>query len=106
MQQLNQPGGRVVVVSAPAGYGKTSLIASWIHAQQWNTAWLSLDERDNQIVQFFAYLVAALKRIGIPIDQATRELLELPNMPVNELALNILKDCGCFARPFILVLDD
>lgn len=106
LQQLNQADGRVVVVSAPAGYGKTSLIASWIHAQKWNTAWLSLDERDNQFVQFFAYLVAALERIGIPIEQATRELLEIPNTPVNELALNILKDCGCFTQPFMLVLDD
>ncbi|WP_160317475.1 LuxR C-terminal-related transcriptional regulator [Ornatilinea apprima] len=106
LRQLNQPDGRVVVVSAPAGYGKTSLIASWIHAQKCNTAWISLDERDNQIVQFFAYLIAALERIGISIDQATRELLELPNIPVNELALDVLKDCGCFAQPFILVLDD
>ncbi len=68
IQQLNaglQEGRRLALISAPAGYGKTTLIAEWIHSRSVGslaTAWLSLDTADNDPERFFTYFLAAFQR--------------------------------------------
>jgi LuxR family maltose regulon positive regulatory protein len=71
---LLEPGQRLALVSAPAGFGKTTLVGSWTAAAAGNpersisVAWLSLDEADNELGRLMAHLLAALKRAGMPID--------------------------------------
>lgn len=61
---------KLILVSAPAGYGKTTLLLQWIHSLDYrNSAWLSLDAYDNDPVRFYSYLLAALKGAGISINE-------------------------------------
>ncbi len=66
----NAPGTRLLLLSAPAGFGKTTLLATWCHAliEQRGTvvAWLALDESDNDPARFLAYLVTALAQALTP----------------------------------------
>ena len=57
LQRLNDgAGGKLILVSAPAGFGKTTLICDWLAGQETPAGWLSLDENDNQPLRFFSYL--------------------------------------------------
>ena len=64
---------KLTLVSAPAGYGKTTLTSDWAAHSNVPIAWLSLDEQDNNLVRFLIYLVAAIQQIdeGIGIDMHT-----------------------------------
>ena len=56
---------KLILVSAPAGFGKTTLLSAWTANCGRPVAWLSLDERDNDPARFLAYLVAALRTVGV-----------------------------------------
>ena len=74
MKQLD--GGlnsKVTVISAPAGYGKTSLISAWASECQCPVAWLSLDEEDNHPVRFLSYLIAAVQTLKPDLGQEISE---------------------------------
>jgi LuxR family maltose regulon positive regulatory protein len=55
--------GRLLLVSAPAGFGKTTLLTEWAQRHQGRVAWLSLDATDNDPVRFWTYVVAALQQV-------------------------------------------
>ncbi|MEJ2511283.1 MAG: hypothetical protein P8Y72_06755 [Anaerolineales bacterium] len=59
---------KLSLVSAPAGYGKSTLLANWVEQQQLPCAWISLDEKDNDPARFFTYLIAGLKLIRLDFD--------------------------------------
>jgi len=62
IEQLNESLNRkLTLISAPAGFGKTTLVSEWVASCGRPTAWLSLDERDNDSARFLTYLVSALK---------------------------------------------
>ena len=66
IERLNEglpPGCKLTLISAPAGFGKTSLVSEWLADCQRPVAWLSLDEGDNDPACFLTYLVAALQTI-------------------------------------------
>ena len=64
IERLNsEAGGRLTLVSAPAGFGKTTLVSEWAGCAQREVAWLSLDESDNNLARFLAYLVAAMQTV-------------------------------------------
>lgn len=71
---LLEPGQRLALVSAPAGFGKTTLVSCWTAAavgdpqRSVSVAWLSLDEADNDLGRWMAHLFAALERAGMPVD--------------------------------------
>jgi LuxR family maltose regulon positive regulatory protein len=70
------PGHRLTLVSAPAGFGKTTLLAEWINGVDPDRArvgWLSLDEGDNDLTRFVTHLVAALRNTGLDVDAAVLE---------------------------------
>jgi LuxR family maltose regulon positive regulatory protein len=97
--------GKLTLVSAPAGYGKTTLVTHWLHNAGWPFAWLTLD--DNDPARFLAYLVAALQGIDPRIGQAVEPMLATPQPPPPESILTaLINDIATVEEPFVLVLDD
>jgi LuxR family maltose regulon positive regulatory protein len=106
-------GGRVTLVSAPAGYGKSTIIAQYIEATECSCAWLSLDPEDSDLRRFLAYVVAALRDAVPGCCPSTAECLQMPVLPGSEeLAavfcndLDDLDDLDDLVLPIVLVLDD
>jgi len=95
----------LVVVSAPAGYGKSTVLSQWAAAERRPTAWLQLDAADNDPVVLLTYLIAALDEIA-PLEPGVAELLRLRYPPLDERVLPALGAALEGAPPFLLVLDD
>jgi LuxR family maltose regulon positive regulatory protein len=96
----------VVLVSAPAGYGKTTLLALWRERDERPFAWVSLDGSDNDPVALVASVLAALSPI-LDLDPAIGDGLNVPQPALEEFVLPSLVDaCVAAGRPFVLVLDD
>ena len=105
---LNAGLGRpLTLVTAPSGYGKTTLVGSWLAAENLPAAWLSLDEEDNDLVTFINYFVAALRTV---LPGAGHSALALVNSPQNPppavLADTLIDDLSRSQGPLIIVLDD
>src|SRR5438067_2913012 len=73
---------RLTLISAPAGFGKTTLVSGWAAGCARPVAWLSLDEGDNDPTRFLAYLVAALQTIDMNIGAELLGVLRSPQPPV------------------------
>jgi LuxR family maltose regulon positive regulatory protein len=100
-------GRRLTLISAPAGYGKTTLAIDWLQGSKLPVSWLSLDEPDNDPRRFITYLIAAMKGINENIGQAVRAMLQSPQPPPSELMLTALvNEISNVPQPFALVLDD
>jgi len=69
---------KFTLISAPAGFGKTTLVSDWIHQSKAPAAWLSLDEYDNDPVRFITYLITALQTIVPDLGNAVLPLLSPP----------------------------
>jgi LuxR family maltose regulon positive regulatory protein len=96
----------VVVLSAPVGYGKTTLLASWAESEERPFAWVSIDDRDNDPAVFLTYVAAALDRIE-PIDPFVFEALAAPAMSIWSAAMPRLAGAVAgMSVPFVLALDD
>ena len=97
----------LTLISAPAGYGKTTLISSWLDSYKYPSVWLTLDEHDNDLVVFLTYMVAAIQSIFPQAANNTQVLLRAPNLPpIDELAVNLSNDIELIGEYFVLVLDD
>lgn len=100
-------GGKLTLVSAPAGYGKTTLITEWLKTVDCQYAWLSLDTGDNNPQRFFTYLVASLQTIHNGFGQEVSNLLRSPQLPDPEtIAALMINQIIDEAKPIVLVLDD
>jgi LuxR family maltose regulon positive regulatory protein len=100
-------GCRLTLVSAPAGFGKTTLTAAWLQGAGQVYTWLSLDEADNDPARFTAYLLAALQKIDPNIGQAAQVMMQAPQPPPPEALLTgLINDIAATPEPFVLVLDD
>lgn len=98
---------KLTLVSAPAGYGKTTLLSSWIRSIAEPAAWLSLDKRDGDLARFLAYLVAALQTIDPAIGMAVANMQQPPHPePTTVILTTLINDIVNFSREFVLVLDD
>jgi LuxR family maltose regulon positive regulatory protein len=98
---------KLTLVCAPAGFGKTTLVAEWLRDQDRPYSWLTLDEEDNDPVRFLTYLVAATQRIDSNIGQTARAMLGTPPPPQPEVLLTgLINDIVATPHPFVLVLDD
>ena len=98
---------RLTLVSAPAGFGKTTLISTWVRQTAMPVAWLSLDAADNDLGRFLAYFAAALQTVDDHLGEEMMVAVE-GNQPVQigELLAGLLNEIDQVGRPFILVLDD
>ena len=104
---------KLVLVSAPAGFGKTTLLTEWLTAgpaapaDQRAAAWLSLDRGDNDPASFWTYMIAALRTAASGVGEGALALLQAPRSPPIETVLTVLlNDLGAVAGHLVLVLDD
>jgi LuxR family maltose regulon positive regulatory protein len=105
---LRQTPG-ITLISAPAGFGKTTLISEWATARDRPVAWLSLDEGDNDLIRFLTYSVAALQRVMPHIGERILEMLQAAQMqpPPPEYILTAwLNEITAIPAHFLVVLDD
>jgi len=98
---------KLTVISAPAGFGKTTLVSNWVASCERQVAWLSLDEGDNDSTRFLTYLISALQTILPNIGAEVLRMLQSTPSPLTETALTILlNEIATFPDNVILVLDD
>ncbi len=98
---------RLTLVSAPAGFGKSTLVAEWVAACGLPVAWLSLDEGDSEPGRFLTYLVAALRAVAPGAGESVLAQLESPEPPCVESTLTpLLNELAGAPAEFVLVLDD
>src|SRR5918995_39136 len=99
--------GKLTLVSAPAGFGKTTLLGEWVAGCERPVAWLSMDEEDNDPTRFLAYFVAALQTVAATIGEGVLGVLQSPQPPPIESILTaLLNEITTIPAKFVLVLDD
>ncbi len=110
VEQMNTGlSGKLTLVSAPAGYGKTTLVLEWLSqvSSEYKFGWISLDENDNDPVRFLAYIIAAIQESFPAFGKTINPLLHTPQPPPGEVLLTtLLNEMAAIPSPFILVLDD
>jgi LuxR family maltose regulon positive regulatory protein len=98
---------KLTLISAPAGFGKSTLASEWVATCERPTAWLALDEADNDLTRFLAYLVATVQTIAPTIGQGVLRGLQAPQPPSAEVMLTaLLNEITTLPDHFVLVLDD
>lgn len=98
---------KLTLISAPAGFGKTTLVSEWVADCGRSTAWLSLDEADNDLSRFLAYLIAALQTIAENVGEGMLSVLQSPQpLPTETTLTTLLNEIATIPDNFILVLDD
>ncbi len=110
---------KLTLVSAPPGFGKSTLVSQWLdqlglneasdtlQSKICNACWLSLDEGDNQLVQFLRYLIAAVRTCEPAACPTTQRLLSAAQLPsVDYLADVVVSELSTLAVELVLVLDD
>jgi LuxR family maltose regulon positive regulatory protein len=96
-----------VLVSAPAGYGKTTLLSAWLSRTEISSTWLSVDDRDNDPSRFLAYLAAAFRVIDPSLDEAYESTLGFnPQPDVEALLTPLINHLAHVMHPFCLIMDD
>ncbi len=109
LQKLNQNWERpLILVTAPAGYGKSTLLSSWLASRtDEHTAWLSLEPYDDDPATFWIYFTAAVQTMFPHVGQNTRSLLNQPEIPPARVLLaTLINELNVISEDFILVLDD
>lgn len=111
IKQLN--GGldcHLTLISAPAGFGKTTLLSEWAASYAGAVSWLSLDENDNDPARFLAYLVSALQTVEPSIGAGLLRMLKTSDLPqigdILTALINQVHELPFFENPYTLVLDD
>src|SRR6266704_6396644 len=104
---------KLILISAPAGFGKTTLLTEWLAAgpaapaDERSAAWLSLDRADNDPASFWTYVIAALRTVAPGVGESALTLLQAPQPPPIETVLTaLLNDLGAITGDIVLVLDD
>jgi ATP/maltotriose-dependent transcriptional regulator MalT len=107
-ERLNRGAeSKLTLVSAPAGFGKTTLLAEWLDFSRHLAAWVSLDRSDNVAVTFWSYLIAALQTVQPGIGARAISLLQSPQPPPIEAVLILLfNELTTISADMVLVLDD
>jgi LuxR family maltose regulon positive regulatory protein len=99
---------KLCLLAAPAGYGKTTLLAQWrAVAGGGRVAWVSLDERDNDPTRFWNYLVSALRTVEPGLGTVALEVLGGPSVELERVVVpSLVTDLSAVSAPLVLVLDD
>lgn len=98
---------KLTLISAQAGFGKTTLAAEWLSGVEKTVVWLTLDEMDNDPARFLTYLIAAIKQVDSRAGQIAQELLQAPQQPSPDfIVTTLLNEIVAIPQQFILAIDD
>lgn len=108
LEQLNEGLHRkLTLISAPAGFGKTTLVSEWLAGGGKSAVWLSLDEGDNDPKRFLAYLIAALQGVAANLGEGVLTVLHSPQPPpIKAILTTLINEIAAVPDSFTLVLDD
>lgn len=108
IERLNEGTQRkLTLISAPAGFGKTTLVSEWVAGCGWPVAWLSLEEAESDPTRFLIYFVAAVQTIAPTVGTGVMEALQSTQPPLVESILTaLLNEITTMPDAFFLVLDD
>jgi len=108
IDQLNTgKESKLILVSAPAGYGKTTLLAEWIEQRSFQVGWVSLDEQDNELKRFFCHIIASLRSAEIQINEnIITDLIDQCPETITDLLSNLIDQVTATSQSVYLVLDD
>jgi LuxR family maltose regulon positive regulatory protein len=108
IERLNEGLHRkLTLISAPVGYGKTTLVSDWLSTLNDRAAWLSLDPEDDEPRRFWAYVVAALQTVQPELGVASLAMLQAPQIPpVENILTDLINQITSLSDNIILVLDD
>ncbi len=108
IDHLNQSAGsKLILISAPAGFGKTTLVSTWARQVSMPVTWLSLEEEDNDLARFLAYVIAACQTVNLDIGKDAQAILQTPQPISYESVLtSLLNDLAAYGHPLLLILDD
>jgi LuxR family maltose regulon positive regulatory protein len=96
----------LTLVCAPAGFGKTALLADWAHSSPRPVAWLSLDEGDNDPARFWRHAAAALDQLRVGVSEQLGALLDPPPRSFEGVVTALVNQLAAEPEPLVLVLDD
>jgi LuxR family maltose regulon positive regulatory protein len=106
IKELESPSSLVLVI-APAGYGKTTLVSSWLESAGMPSAWLAIDEADNDLASFVHYLIGAVQSCFPEVGARTANLLlKADSLAPASVSRSLLIELAEIDQEFILVLDD
>lgn len=98
---------KLTLISAPAGFGKTTVVSQWLSECDRPVAWLSLDESDSDSTRFLAYFVAAIQTISPQVGTSIMAMLQSQQtIPIESMLTTLLNEITEACDNFILVLDD
>jgi LuxR family maltose regulon positive regulatory protein len=99
---------RLTLISAPAGFGKTTLLAEWLAAAQTgrSVAWLSLEESDRRPASYWTYVITALQAVAPGVGTTALPLLQSGQPPVETVLVTVVNELGAVPHDVYLVLDD
>jgi len=98
---------KLILVSAPTGFGKSTLVAGWLAEGGIRAAWLSLDQGDNDPVRFWTYLIAAIQTVQPQIGGEARQIVSAPQLRSTEpVAISLINEISQLAHDLFVVLDD
>ncbi len=98
---------RLTLISAPAGFGKTTLVSAWLTNGAHPAAWVLLDTADNDPTSFLTLLIAALQQLHNDIGAAAARLLQAPQLPpLQSVVALLVNDLAALGTDAVLVLDD
>jgi LuxR family transcriptional regulator, maltose regulon positive regulatory protein len=110
LQSLNDGlvnGRKLTLISAPAGFGKTTLVIDWLRQTDCPAAWLSLEEADNDLPRFLAYLALAIEQVDEELGAPLRNALQSSQLPgVEKILAGSLNEIAAKPDPLLLILDD
>jgi LuxR family maltose regulon positive regulatory protein len=98
---------KLTLISAPAGFGESTLVAEWLAHRPAGAAWLSLEEGDNDPLQFWTYVIAAFQQINAAVGIEAEEILNAAQLRTTRpIVISLLNDLAQVPDDFILILDD
>jgi len=108
IERLNEGINRkLILICAPAGFGKTTLLSNWVAGLDLSVAWVSLDKGDNDLTSFLVYLVAALQTVEASICETVLDMLRAPQpLPIEPVLTELINEVATLSQDFVLVLDD
>ena len=98
---------KLTLISAPAGFGKTTLLSECARQCDRPTAWYSLDQGDNERIRFLSYFISAMNVVSEGFGEGVREALHTSQPPGTEVLLSgLINEISEVQKPFVIVLDD